>query len=57
MESVLAIAGLAFISASIRAVTSSVRLSEAASGNWTNTKNAPWSSCGRKPVGVRSEMA
>jgi hypothetical protein len=30
-----------------------VRLREAPSGSATSAKKAPWSSCGRKPVGVR----
>ena len=32
--------------------TARVRDTEAPSGNWTAMKNAPWSSSGRKPVGV-----
>ena len=33
----------------------SVRATEAPSGNCTLMKNAPWSSSGRKPVGVVSD--
>ena len=33
---------------------SPVRLTEAPSGSWITTKKAPWSSSGRKPVGVFS---
>ena len=42
-------------SSSMRRAASLVRLTEAPSGNCTETKNAPWSSSGRKPVGVRSD--
>ena len=37
---------------STRVATAEVRATEAASGSCTATKNAPWSSSGRKPVGV-----
>ena len=37
---------------SARLATASVRLTEAPSGSAIWAKNAPWSSAGRKPVGV-----
>ena len=42
---------------STRSTTPRVRLTEAASGNCTEMKNAPWSSSGRKPVGVARPSA
>ena len=33
-----------------------MRATEAPSGSWTTTKKAPWSSSGRKPVGVVRAM-
>ena len=40
------------ISSLTRAMTRSVRFSDAPSGSWTLTRKAPWSSCGRKLVGI-----
>jgi hypothetical protein len=45
-------AGIWFRRASTSLVTSLVRATDAPSGNCTSMKNAPWSSSGRKPVGV-----
>ncbi len=54
IDSTLATCGMPCRMSSTRLTTSRVRFTEAASGSCTLTKNAPWSSCGRKPVGVRS---
>ena len=53
MESTRCTCGSLCSMSSTRAVTARVRATEAASGSCTATKNAPWSSSGRKPVGVR----
>ena len=45
--------GICCSTASMRRAASLVRPTEAPSGNCTDTKNAPWSSSGRNPVGVR----
>jgi hypothetical protein len=39
-------------SVSTRRITPSVRFADAPSGSRTSAKNAPWSSLGKKPVGV-----
>ena len=54
MASTFWICGMPLAMASTRVTTSRVRVTLAPSGNCTATKNAPWSSSGRKPVGVRS---
>ena len=51
-EVTLATPGVLRAISSTRFTTASVRLTEAPSGNWTSANTAPWSSDGRKPVGV-----
>ena len=48
----LATPGVLRTISSTRRTTASVRLTDAPSGNCTSAKIAPWSSDGRKPVGV-----
>ena len=43
------------VRASTRRTTLLVRATDAPSGNWITTKKPPWSSSGRKPVGVRRD--
>ena len=57
IESTFSICGKLLAMVSTRCTTSRVRVTLAASGNCTATKNAPWSSSGRKPVGVRAPSA
>ena len=55
MASTFWICGMPLAIPSTRVTTSRVRVTLAPSGSWMATKNAPWSSSGRNPVGVRSD--
>ena len=54
IDSTPATCGIGASRPSICCTTARERDTEAPSGNCTATKNAPWSSSGRKPVGVRA---
>ncbi len=56
IDSTLCTAGFRCSTVSTVLLVASVRLTEAPSGSCTAMKNAPWSSSGRKPVGVLSDM-
>ena len=51
-EVTLATPGVLRAISSTRLTTASVRLTDAPSGSCTSANTAPWSSDGRKPVGV-----
>ncbi len=54
IDSTPSICGIGRSRSSTCCATARVRDTDAPSGNCTATKNAPWSSSGRNPVGVRS---
>ena len=54
IEETVSICGIDRNDSSMRRTASLVRVTEAPSGNWTETKNASWSSSGRNPVGTRA---